>query len=434
MKLPITLQNNGFLTVEIMISISLFVLFTISIFSLNSSMYGINTWSLKELDMLNTSVHDMDSAILFSSSTKLFYGNNSTIIKVSPFEIVKSDFQKGWGDSSCSTNIDFEISSLQYFPNGIYLGSGNISTGINSKNSIIYLTSDSPTQSQADFFIINAEDFLNPYIISSLNTGPGLASLAIAGPYAYVANTSSLSQLQIIDIHDRNFPHIVSQLKLPLPNASSTPPRANSIFYRNGYVYLGTNKWDGAEFNIIDVSNPLNPILISSFETNTLINDIYVYENFAFLATSDENQMRIIDINNKNNIFLTHTFTADGWQVQQGKVIAYFENVLALGRTVGGINRILNHEAFVFSTSSDYKIKYSQDIPGGVYGFLMRPPYNFLISHTPSAEFQVWNSDFSLKLYEKSLGLKPVVISCDSSNLFLANGDEKGFSIIKLNQ
>jgi hypothetical protein len=98
--------------------------------------------------------------------------------------------------------------------------------------------------------------------------------------------------------------------------------------------------------------------------------------------------------------------------------IGYFENVLGLGRTVGGINNTANHEVFIFSTSTNFKYKFSKDIPGGVYGLLMRPPLNFILTHAPMAEFQVWNSTLSTKIFQKSLGSSPVAMSCDGNSIF----------------
>jgi hypothetical protein len=432
MKLQIILQNSGFITVEIMIALSLFILFTISSFSLNSSMQGIKTWSINELSLMQESAIILDNTINDSNTTGSPYGNNSIVLRSGPFSLVKSHLSDSWGGSTCSPRINFDPSRISYYANGTSLGAGNIGTDIEARNSILYLTADSATQSLPDFFIIDAHNSQTPTILSAINTGPGISSVAIAGPYAYIANTSSVSQLQIIDMHNRRFPHLVAQLRIPLPEASTTPTRASTIYYKNGFVYLGTSKWDGAEFYSIDVSDPHNPTIIGSFETNTLINDIFVHDNYAYLATSDESQMRVIDISDKANMSLAYAFTASGWQVQQGKVVEYFENILGLGRTVGGINRTTNHEVFIFSTSTNAQVQFSKDIPGGVYGFIMRPPFNFLITHAPSEEFQVWNTDMSARIYQKPLGVSPVAISCDWSTLYMATGDERGFVELSL--
>jgi hypothetical protein len=440
MKLQIILVNRGyqsvpggFIMMEIILAFSLFSLFTISYFTLNSSMQSIKVWSINELDSLKSSVHKMDNLIntnlIDKISSSTHYGNFSKLFNINDLSIIKSDLVNSWGSTNCSSRIFFNPSKTYYHPDGIFLGSGNISTDMEIRNSIIYLVTDSSTQSQADFFIIDSTNPSLSSIISSLNTGPGLSALVVAGPYVYVANTSSISQLQIIDIHNRESPTIISQLKVPLPEASSTPPKANSIFYKNGFVYLGTSKWAGPEFYIVDVSNPNSPNIVSSFETNTLINDIYVINNFAYLATSDILQMRTLDISDKSSPILKDSFSSTGWQTQEGKVLDYFEENLGLGRTVGGFNNISNHEAFIFSSTTDFM---SKDIPGGVYGLLIRSNYVFLATHSPLSEFQIWNLKLSTKIFSKSLGFQPVGMSCDWSNIYFTTGNDKGFAILKL--
>jgi hypothetical protein len=433
MKSQITLQNNkGFLIAEIMIAISLFVLFTITTYTMTFSMDGLKIWSIQQLVKIKDAVIEIDNIIDSDEEAGEMFGNNSRKIKIEPFSVIKSDYIESWGDTTCYPRVTFDESKLEYLSDGIFLGTGNKSTDIEVKNSIAYISTNSTTQSQPDFFIIDVHDKSNPIILSSLNTGPGVSSLVVAGPYAYLANTSSISQLQIIDMHDRANPSLISQLRLPLPEASTTPSRSNTIFYRNGYVYIGTNKWDGNEFQIIDVRNPSSPSIVGSIETDTLVNDIFVYKNKAYIATSDVNQMRIIDVSDKHNPITLETFSSTGWETQQGRVVEYFENTLGLGRTVGGINRIHNHEAFIFASSTTLHMDFSKDIPGGVYGYIIRPSFVFLLTHASDAQFQVWNKDFTNKTFEMSLLKNPVKMKCDWSTIYFATGDEYGLSILTL--
>ena len=429
-------QTCGFLTVEIMIAFSLFALFTISTSALDSSMQNLKIWSSKELNNLKILADEMNlylkNGTIGKDTVFSDYGNDSSKIFIGSLNITKSDFVNSWGSPSCSQRINFDSMKVALFSQGVSLGSGNVSTDIEARDSFAYITANSSTMLQSDFFIIDASDSSNPKIISSINTGPGLSAVAVAGPYAYVANTSTNSQFQIIDIHDRKNPHLLSQLKLSLPQASTTPTIGQSIFYKNGFVYLGTSKWDGPELNIINVSDPSHPSVVGSFETNTLINDIYVVGNTAYLATSDIAQMRVLDISNKSNPVSISVFSPSGWQTQEGKVLDYFEKKLSLGRTVGGFNNISNHEVFLFSTSS-YSDYISHDFPGGIYGIFNRSPNVFILSHLVGSEFQVWNQTLTVENFSKPLGSIPVAVSCDWSTLFIATGDEKGLSILKLN-
>jgi hypothetical protein len=412
--------------------ISLFTLFIISTIYYKFSINNLKLWSTEELIKLRDSVKYLDLFINKDLYKGEYFGNYSKIVKFYPFEFTKSNLSDSWGNNNCYPKIKFDQNSYSINSTGVDIGTNNKSTGIEARNSTIYMSADSSIQSLPDLFIIDNSNPSKPNIISSLNTGPGASSLTVAGPYIYLANTSNNSQLQIIDIHNRNSPYIISEIKLPLPNSSSTPPRSHSIFYKKGFIFLGTNKWDGPELTIIDVRNPKVPIILSIFETNTLINDIWTYENRLYLATSDIYQMRIIDISQINNPILIETFTSTGWEVQQGNVINQFEGKLFLGRTVGGINKISNHEVFAFSTSSSITSIYSHDIPSGVYGIIQTVSQIFLLTHDLNKEFQVWSPDLSNKKYEVSLASRPVSMKCDWNTLYFATGDERGFKTMEL--
>ncbi len=72
----------------------------------------------------------------------------------------------------------------------------------------------------------------------------------------------------------------------------------NPISFEEGKIFLGTEKWDGAEFSIIDINNPASPSIIGSFETGSKVNDIYINDKYAYIADSDITQFHILDLNN----------------------------------------------------------------------------------------------------------------------------------------
>jgi len=430
MRLQITYQNSkwisGFMIVEVMLAFSIFTLFTISIMTLNSSMQRLKIWSINELEKMKLLVVDFDSGV-YASSTP--YGNTTKIYSNDLFRLSRSDYIKGWGREFCYPILSFDEASLESYLNGINIGIGNNSTDIEVRNDFIYLSADSSTASMPDLFIIDNTNPNNPTIVSTLNTGPGINAIEVAGPYIFAAQASTVNQLQIIDIHDRMNPKVISQLKVNLPTATTTPPFAQSIYYNNGYVYLGTSKWNGEEFNVIDVSNVKSPVIVGTFETSTLINDIGVLDDTAYLASSDQMQMRTIDIVDKSNPKLLNSFSASGWQTQEGKVIDIFEDNISLGRTVGGFNVASNHEIFTFGSTT-----ISRDIPGGIYGILTRKNDLFLLTHANSREFQVFDPSLQNKKYDFPLSSSPVKMTCDNSKLYFATGKSNGFIMLDLNK
>lgn len=437
MKSQTIFQNNirispskGFVIVEIMIAFSVFIFFTVSTFSLVSSMNALRIWSIKELDRMEKLVSDFNNG---AYENVIRYGNDSFINSNALFSLSKSDYIKAWGRNTCDRNLNFDKEKIKYFDKGIDVASSNPSTDLEVRSGIVYLTTDSNTASYPDFYIVDTKDASSPKIMSSINTGPGLSAVEVAGPYAFVAQASTINQIQILDIHDRTKPSIISQLRIPAPTPTTTLPFAKSIFYSKGYIFVGTSKWDGSEFSIIDVSNIKTPVPVGQFETGTLVNDIYVENNKAYLASSDEKQLRVLDVNDKQHPFLLDTFSPTGWQTQEGKVIDFFEGSMSFGRTVGGFNVLTNYEFFKFSSTTDMLSSSNHmDVPGGVYGVLQRPQYNFLLTHQSSKELQIFNSSMSQKIFEQPISSLVTKMACDGHDLYFSTGDSRGFSILKL--
>lgn len=423
--------------VEVMLAFSLMILFTVSTYIAVSSLYDLNVWSVDMLEKLEISVQEADGIITdgfqyLAGKETSSYGNDTIQVSVEPFVLNHSDFREAWGRNSCATRFDFDPNRISYFPGGVDIGVGNASTDLEVRNEIIYLSADSSASASHDFFIIDARKTSYPVIVSSLNTGPGIFALEVAGPYVFAAQASSVNQLQIIDIRDRSLPQLISQIRLPLPTPTTTAPFATSIFYSKEFVYIGTAKWNGSEFAIVDVSNPYDPIVVGGFETGTQINDIYVRGDKAYLATSDIQQMRVLDVSDKGNPILITSFTYSGWQTQAGKVFDFFVDRLGFGRTVGGFNVVSNHEAFLFDINASFDFaSTSSDVPGGVYGILIRPEFIFLATHSQDREFQVWDTSFSQNIFNMPLGINPVRMLCDDKSFYLATGNSDGFSLIK---
>jgi hypothetical protein len=103
-------------------------------------------------------------------------------------------------------------------------------------------------------------------------------------------------------------------------------------------------------------------------------------------------------------------------------------SAIALGRTVGGFNVQVNHELFIFPTSTPMK---SKDIAGGVYGLLLRDKYVLTLTHNNGKEFQVFDTESMNKVLDFELGSNPVKMVCDNDNIFFATGDSNGFIFLK---
>lgn len=251
----------------------------------------------------------------------------------------------------------------------IDLGPGNSATDLDVLNKIVYLSAEASDVKKPDFFIVNATDGQNPYIVSNLHTGPGLNALDVAGNYAYLANDATDAELQIINIQNISSPMLVSSYEVP---GVSGPSRGKTIFYLNQKVYLGLNKVTGQEFHIIDVSNPLSPVLLGSFDVEDNINDIWVNGSRAYLATDLGNAgLMILDVSNPYNIVLlgqaystdtNSVFNSNPSRTLLGPAQDFHiadttepNNIVNLGSiAVGGdINDIVNRENLAFIATSN---------------------------------------------------------------------------------
>lgn len=210
------------------------------------------------------------------------------------------------------------------------------------------------------FFIFDITNPASPVLISDGkidnddSVRAGLNAVHAAGNYAYVAsnyganfNTEtspcdnsnganpSCGQLQVIDI-SVSPPELKYTFEVPSVSGSGGQAIGKSIFYKDGYVYLGLAKTEsGPEFNIIDVHNPLAPFPVGSWPVGNGINAIYVKGRYAYLATPNNQELIVLDISNPASPSLAGGFDAPGGS-GNGKSLYLVGDTLYLGRTVGG--------------------------------------------------------------------------------------------------
>lgn len=306
-----------------------------------------------------------------------------------------------------------------------------------------YISTNSSKQLDPDILIFDINDNSNIDLISSINTGPGIASIALVGNKIFAAVTSRTYQLQIINMPTINNITIESSYKLPLPYATATPALGSAIFYDNNLIYLGTEKWDGEEFNIVDVSDQIRPRHIGGLEIGSKIGNIFVRNNIAYITASDQKELNVIDISDPTNPILLSSFGSSGWERQEGKVISFFEDTLKFGRTSGGFNIKQDHELFDWGTSSiknidetnsastsnlyllDPYLFYtpipnSSDIPGGVYGIIVDRSFVYIITRQNGHEFQILDHNLSSTTIKNiPLPVIPQKITCDNDSLYI---------------
>lgn len=336
-----------------------------------------------------------------------------------------SDYNASLVDYTASSSLAITVSST---PIALPINPTLLPTDLEVRNGIAYISTDSAIALDPDLIVIDIHDIYNPVVLSYINTGPGIGAITIAKNRIYAAATSITGQLQVIRLDGLGNLILEKKYQLPLPYATATPPLASSIFYNKGKIFLGTEKWSGDEFNIIDVTNPTTPVKISGFEIGSKVNDIFVRDDLAYIATAGQKQLMLVDVHNLGQLVLSNSFSPSGRERQEGKVIAMFEDNTNFGRTSGGYNITTDHEAFSWATTSSTTLvsPSSVDISSGVYGIVADRSRIFLATRKASQELQIFGRSLLSNAYSfsnlplsHSLPTTPQSMTCDGDSLFI---------------
>ena len=300
-------------------------------------------------------------------------------------------------------------------------------TDFQVRNGRAYISTDSTKAVDPDILIFDIQDTHNVVLTASMNTGPGISAIALAGDKIFAAVTSKVAQLQIIGISEPDSLRIDSSYKLPLPQASTTPALGSTIFYDRDKVYLGTEKWDGEEFAVIDVSDPLHPVQIGGLEIGSKVTELYARNDIAYVTASGEKQLLVIDVHDPTNPILLDSFSPSGWERQEGKTVSFFEDSLGFGRTSGGFNIKQDHELFGWNLAQNLNYSgpnlppaSSTDISGGVYGIIADRSFIYAATRQSSRELQIFEHNLSTTTARAiSLPVPPKAMTCDGDSIYV---------------
>lgn len=443
-------KDKGILLIDIMIALSLSLLFIVAI--TESSLIGRKVFdgAKRRNDLLDVFAGIISTTTIDTVSFTRPFGNDriETITKIKSLydevifhEVKSSNSMINVSTPICSPffankNIIGNYQYIKEFDSNDTVNTDSVSikeislpidpllplTDIEVRNNIAYISTDSAKASDPDILIFDIHEIRNPILLSSLNTGPGISSISIFGNKIYGSASSRIGQLHIMRLNSPNDISLINRFRLPLPYATATAPLGSSVFYDDDFVYLGTDKWDGSEFSIIDIDDPMNPEVVGNFETGSKVNDIFVHNNIAYIAASDQNQLRTIDVFDRSSPLLISSSSPTGWQRQEGKSISVFENSLSLGRTSGGFNIINDHEIFNWASTSNGVLNNmtSKDISGGVYGIVLDKNNIYFITRTIDKELIIGDPNLSSLDYKYySLPIAPKTITCDSDRLYI---------------
>jgi hypothetical protein len=289
-------------------------------------------------------------------------------------------------------------------------------------NKIAYVALDSTTASDPDFEIIDLRSQDVPVVLSSLNTGPGLRSLVLKGQNIFAAAPSTLGQIQVIDVTDKTRPQFIGRYKIPLPSTTTPPTLGNVVAIYGTDLYIGTDKWDGPEFNVFDIVEPHNPQYLYGSEIDSKVNDIFPIGDRAYVASAGEYPLIVIDTNRLNlDSRILGKLSLSGWQRQSASRLDLVENALMLGRYSGGYNIPTDHELYKLSDDrNSISISKSTDISGGVYGIVGDHDGVFATVQGSDQGFRYFDHDLASSTLFK-IGRDVSSLTCDNSDLYVAD-------------
>jgi len=149
--------------------------------------------------------------------------------------------------------------------------------------------------------ILDTSTSPTPTLISKTDPFPGLVEgLYISGTYAYVA--ASGAGLRVIDISDPITPFEVGSY--------DTPGKASAVHVSGFYAYVADVVMG---LRVIDISDPIAPSEVGSYDPGGYVEDVYVSDSYAYLATrSYDEGLVIVDIANPDSPQLEDTCDTGG--------------------------------------------------------------------------------------------------------------------------
>jgi len=290
------------------------------------------------------------------------------------------------------------------------------------------------TSSAPNFLIVDVSDSQNPSFISNyFSTSRKLNGLHVAGRHAFTATNSQAEQLQVIDVLNPSTPSLLSEYRLPDPSSTTT---ASSIFYKDKKVYLGTEKHNGGEeFQIIDISDPLDPKHLGAWEADSKINDIVTKDSFAFIATPNPIPVKVLDVSDYQNIELFDYYETGGNPNHGGQAVALTGNFLALGRSISGIPQPDYHELYLFDISQNsLGFITSKKIGASIRSLILRENFLALTATLGSSNFLQFRSldeeNLLELIYEIPLPGRPRALDCEDDILYVVTENPAKLIII----
>ena len=199
------------------------------------------------------------------------------------------------------------------------------------KNDIVYVAS------YYGLHIINYEDEQNPIQIGYSPDTRG-RSIALKDTFVFILNGGS-SKLDIFSISNPKYPQKLKSQDIP-------GWYFGNIYIENDYAFVASNYG----LQLIDISNPLNPIILDSYKSKGWIEQVYADEQNIF-TLDDVGYFTILNIENGDSLKEMAQFFLNG--IRSFDLKDYYLLVADHNRGLT-IYSITNNENIVFVSSLPY--------------------------------------------------------------------------------
>lgn len=265
----------------------------------------------------------------------------------------------------------YPITDIDAYQNRLYVTTNNPSGPASQDTLFVFDSSDPDTLSQSDL-----RTYLDTDNANSTGLGAVVAVKKGATTYALVANRSSVTKGQFQVVKTEPLPASVLK-SLPVPGL--TAGFGNSLFYKDGYAYLGLTATggQGKEFNIIDVHDIDDPAWRGAVTSgNHDVNAIFAKEGFAFIGTPGSAKFSTVDIGDPVSPSIIDTYAGSG---NTGKSVYGVGDMLYVGTTAGGAQYEVVDASNPASLVSEGITK---SFSGSVDGIIVRDSLAFVLTKT----------------------------------------------------
>lgn len=322
--------------------------------------------------LVTTSVTWQDAGVPRSESFRQYFTswNNPTTCLVAQ---EPSDGDTGGSSPSGDWQHPISVGSID-------VGAGNSATDVDVMNKIVYISTESSVRSKPDILSYDASNPASPVSLDSLDVGAdSLQNIDYSGNYVYGAAAGVIPDLKVVNASDP------SNLSLASDYNVITFVNAKSVFKEGNIVYLGVQKTSfNGEFFSIDVSDPKHPSQKGVLEINNDVNKIFVKNNIAYLATSnDSKELVLVDVSDPKNLRELGSLNISG-STDALSVFVTSPDKVYLG--VGSVLYIIDA-----SDPAHISIRGSLNVGGDVNDIYVSGNLAFLATANSNREFQVIN-------------------------------------------